>query len=246
MSDPDSSAAMPVMPTRADEGARSLQTDMVEQSWLKDSMHVNPAEEELKTRFAGQPAYIMPYISSTFYKKMQDKPTTCGQLAHQEQMDMQDHSSNAVTRSLINSFGKQKEDRFEVRKVDLPKTQSAVWKPDWIPVTTLMIRNVPCTFEIQDLVHVIEEAGFKDCYDFLYLPMRNEKPNNKGYALLNLHSQVLADKFKSCFHKKTFPKCMGEDFQKPLNISAACVQGFTKSTYLAQKTESVRGLYVAL
>jgi len=237
---------MPGVPTGADEGARSLQNHMVEHSWLKEAMCVDPTAEELKTRFAGQPPYIMPCISSTFYKDMQGELTTCVQDAHQEQVDMQDQSSNVATMSLINSFGKQKESRSAVRKVDLPKTESAVWKPDWIPVTTLMIRNVPFTFEIQDLVLVIEEAGFKGCYDFLYLPMRNGKPTNKGYALLNLHSQALADKFKACFHKKTFSKCMGEQFQKPLNISAACVQGFTKSMYLAQKTESVSGLYVAL
>jgi len=125
-----------------------------------------------------------------------------------------------------------------------PKDNLVLCKSDGMPVTTLMIRNVPQELSLDDLKLEFEEAGFGNHYNCLYMPLQKHKGQNRGFAYVNLTSPIFASRFKSTFHKQIFRNA---NKQKPLLLSATCVQGFTESLRLARERglgHVQSGLYV--
>jgi hypothetical protein len=54
--------------------------------------------------------------------------------------------------------------------------------------TTVLLRRLPASFTRSDLLEVLDSEGFKDCYDFVYMPVDFVKWSSFGYAFINLAS----------------------------------------------------------
>lgn len=53
-----------------------------------------------------------------------------------------------------------------------------------VPITTLMIRGIPCSYSQERLLEVLDRMGFQGRYDFFYLPRKSHQ-SNLGYAFVN-------------------------------------------------------------
>jgi len=91
------------------------------------------------------------------------------------------------------------------------------------PVTTLMIRNLPYSLTQQELLQAVDDGGYSGQCDFLYLPHKFKEHKNLGFAFVNFKDAEVASKFSAEWHH-TYRFKMGS-MHKPLNISAAAVQG---------------------
>jgi len=90
-------------------------------------------------------------------------------------------------------------------------------------VTTLMIRNLPYSLTQQELLQAVDDGGYSGQCDFLYLPHKFKEHKNLGFAFVNFKDAEVASKFSAEWHH-TYRFKMGS-MHKPLNISAAAVQG---------------------
>jgi len=89
--------------------------------------------------------------------------------------------------------------------------------------TTLMIRNLPHDLTQMDLIAELDENGFEQAYDFLYMPSNFCSGRGKGYAFINFTQQAAARQFVAEWHKGVRFGA-GRD-RGGLSISAAAVQG---------------------
>jgi hypothetical protein len=94
------------------------------------------------------------------------------------------------------------------------------------PITSLMLCNIPCRVTQESLGEAIDELGFKDTYDFLYLPTASRSAkttgSNLGYGFINFVDPCYPGPFKAAFTAYTFP---GTSSQKVLGVKVAHVQG---------------------
>lgn len=92
-------------------------------------------------------------------------------------------------------------------------------------VTTLMIRNIRKHLEIHKVIAVINEQGFENAYDMVYMPARDgtgpEIFRNLGYAFVNFKTTEDAARFTSTFHNL---RCSLS--KKLVHIRPALLQGF--------------------
>eukprot|EP00929_Paragymnodinium_shiwhaense_P110097 TRINITY_DN767_c0_g1_i5.p1 TRINITY_DN767_c0_g1~~TRINITY_DN767_c0_g1_i5.p1 ORF type:complete len:246 (+),score=48.58 TRINITY_DN767_c0_g1_i5:311-1048(+) len=67
---------------------------------------------------------------------------------------------------------------------------------DLVGVTTLMLQNLPSRCQSDEVRKEVDARGFKNAYDFLYLPVRdpNKKSQNYGYAFINFPEAEIAQK----------------------------------------------------
>jgi len=95
------------------------------------------------------------------------------------------------------------------------------------PVTTIMIRNIPNRYTRKMLMDELDTLGFKDTYDFIYVPMDRNTHWNVGYAFVNFMEEESATR---CMEKLTdyhFSRC-----QKLGKIAQACpahIQGLNNN-----------------
>lgn len=66
--------------------------------------------------------------------------------------------------------------------------------------TTVMIRNLPLSFTRPQMEALLDAEGFKERYDFIYLPAKLSTGVCFGYAFINLVSQEDATSFMDHFH----------------------------------------------
>jgi len=116
--------------------------------------------------------------------------------------------------------------------LDLPMTEP-VFFPMQLPsedstmvpsITTMMICDIPCRQNINQLIDVINEHGFSGTYDLVYMPpqkgFRRTSPKhsqNMGYAFVNFKDPTYADAFWHAFYDFTFPNCrsLKRTYSKP-------------------------------
>jgi len=94
------------------------------------------------------------------------------------------------------------------------------------PVTTLMICNIPCRITQQQLIDVIDLMGFKERYDFIYLPTGGRSStvgsSNLGYGFINFTGPMDADPFMKAFLNFQFE---GTSSTKVCTVRPAHIQG---------------------
>eukprot|EP00429_Kryptoperidinium_foliaceum_P100883 CAMPEP_0176243908 /NCGR_PEP_ID=MMETSP0121_2-20121125/31162_1 /TAXON_ID=160619 /ORGANISM="Kryptoperidinium foliaceum, Strain CCMP 1326" /LENGTH=248 /DNA_ID=CAMNT_0017583507 /DNA_START=37 /DNA_END=783 /DNA_ORIENTATION=- len=88
-----------------------------------------------------------------------------------------------------------------------------------LPITSLMVRNIPAHYT-QD--RLVQEWPVDGTYDFLYLPRDQRRVANMGYAFVNFRSKALALEFRATWQGRCLP---GAPSQARLSIIAAEIQG---------------------
>lgn len=94
-----------------------------------------------------------------------------------------------------------------------------------IPLTTLMIRNIPCKVKMKALLDLLNSKGFAGTFDFLYLPVRGHHSSNLGYAFINFRSATTVAPFMFAFNGVAFSMVSGIRTEKVIEIRPARVQG---------------------
>jgi len=89
--------------------------------------------------------------------------------------------------------------------------------------TTVMIRNLPFRYSQDMLVKDLNESGFTDAFDFVYLPMNSKTDSSKGYAFVNFSSAACSWNCKIAFEGRPMMQ-YGSD--KVLSVVPAAVQGY--------------------
>lgn len=75
-----------------------------------------------------------------------------------------------------------------------------------IPVTTLMLRNIPNKYTQNSLMQEITKLGFEGSFDFFYLPMDIHNRSNVGYAFINFVTSEEAERFRVIFAGREFER----------------------------------------
>eukprot|EP00913_Durusdinium_trenchii_P016894 g15882.t1 len=97
-----------------------------------------------------------------------------------------------------------------------PKTQ---------PITTMMLKNIPCRKSQEEVMGIIDDEGFKGQYDFFYLPRDVKFRANLGYAFINFvtpEETMISGSAKAC------------------NVVPAHVQGAVNNLQAFKRTEVMR------
>lgn len=98
-----------------------------------------------------------------------------------------------------------------------PGQTPAQQRPSDVPVTTLIIRNIPRNYTQEML---LREWPIDGSYDFLYMPPDKRCAAGAGYAFVNFRSEALATEFKATWHRRRLG-----DAQHTLSIIPADIQG---------------------
>jgi len=84
-------------------------------------------------------------------------------------------------------------------------------------VTTIMIRNIPNRYTRKMLMDELDFLGFKDTYDFIYVPMDRSTHWNVGYAFVNFLEEESATRCMETLTDYHFSR-----FQRLGKIAQAC------------------------
>lgn len=69
--------------------------------------------------------------------------------------------------------------------------------------TTLMVRNIACSFTAEQIREELYNRGFDGLYNFFYLPTFRRSGTNCGYFFLNFKKPEAAARFKEQMHGKS-------------------------------------------
>lgn len=89
--------------------------------------------------------------------------------------------------------------------------------------TTVMLKNIPNRYTVEELLAEILAEGFEDTFDFLYLPIDFCSKRNRGYAFVNFKEPAIAEEFMRSFHEIRLTRY---PTQKILQVAPALTQGF--------------------
>mmetsp|Transcript_69845 Transcript_69845/g.128786 ORF Transcript_69845/g.128786 Transcript_69845/m.128786 type:complete len:548 (-) Transcript_69845:55-1698(-) len=85
---------------------------------------------------------------------------------------------------------------------------------------TLMFCNIPCKLSLEEIVAVINDAGFHGKYQFVYVPTRCNQKGNRGYAFIHVNDHS-SEAFCS-----TFSGYQWRHSTKVGSVKMARVQGY--------------------
>lgn len=95
-----------------------------------------------------------------------------------------------------------------------------------VPVTTMMLRNIPNKYTQNTLLQEINDQGFNGAYDFFYLPMDVHNRSNVGYAFINFERPTDAERFRRTFSDHRFQRFHS---RKIGSVCTAHVQGLDEN-----------------
>lgn len=131
---------------------------------------------------------------------------------------------------------------YHARRVPKNEKLDEIGRTD-VPVTTMMLRNIPNKYTQSDLLEEIDAAGFAGTYDFAYLPMDIQNHTNVSYAFINFVADAHASRFHGTFSERRFQT---HQSRKISGVSAAHMQGLDANVlHFATKavTHSKKSLY---
>jgi len=102
--------------------------------------------------------------------------------------------------------------------------------------TTAMLRNIPSSFSLSQLMQLLATRGFSGQFDFLYLPVDFETRCSLGYAFINFHAWEDVHRFTMLFHGRALPIFPA---RKPCQVCLAKVQGLDANVRLFANSVSV-------
>lgn len=96
--------------------------------------------------------------------------------------------------------------------------------------TTVMLRNIPNQYTREMLTKCLDDKGFKDQYDFLYLPIDTTSQRNMGYAFVNFRTVEACQRFTRQFSGVGAATCLpGFRSSKICEVRRAVVQGLREN-----------------
>eukprot|EP00928_Gymnodinium_smaydae_P063092 TRINITY_DN46775_c0_g1_i1.p1 TRINITY_DN46775_c0_g1~~TRINITY_DN46775_c0_g1_i1.p1 ORF type:complete len:573 (-),score=107.29 TRINITY_DN46775_c0_g1_i1:140-1858(-) len=108
---------------------------------------------------------------------------------------------------------------------------------DKLPITTMMLKNIPCRKSQQEVMSHIDVSGFSGTYDFFYLPCDTKFRANLGYAFVNFMTPEDAERFSQAMDGYRFP---GSGSNKACAVVPAHVQGLVNNLSAFKRTEVMR------
>mmetsp|Transcript_68177 Transcript_68177/g.162761 ORF Transcript_68177/g.162761 Transcript_68177/m.162761 type:complete len:255 (-) Transcript_68177:72-836(-) len=107
----------------------------------------------------------------------------------------------------------------QVRPMAEPQDRAPPQAPG---ITTLMLRNIPVTFNREALLADFDVRGFRGKYDFFYLPIDFQTDNNLGYAFVNFATPGFAENFRKTYQGLALA---GDRSKKICAVAPATTQG---------------------
>eukprot|EP00411_Alexandrium_monilatum_P107293 CAMPEP_0175768052 /NCGR_PEP_ID=MMETSP0097-20121207/70230_1 /TAXON_ID=311494 /ORGANISM="Alexandrium monilatum, Strain CCMP3105" /LENGTH=494 /DNA_ID=CAMNT_0017078153 /DNA_START=1 /DNA_END=1485 /DNA_ORIENTATION=- len=104
-------------------------------------------------------------------------------------------------------------------------------RPDDGSFTTLILRNLPPSFDQKAVHEWIDDLGYCNLYDFLlwFPAKKTSRLSTASYAFINFRMGADAQRFRQDHHLKRFDNSEGENGKKQLNVAIAKVQGFAEN-----------------
>jgi len=105
------------------------------------------------------------------------------------------------------------------------------------PITTMMLKNIPCRKGHEEVMNHIDQKGFTNKYDFFYLPKDVKFRANLGYAFINFVTPEDAARFQAEMNGYRFA---GSVSTKACIVVPAHVQGLNNNLAAFKRTEVMR------
>ena len=99
--------------------------------------------------------------------------------------------------------------------------------------TTVMVRNMPNRYTVEEFLADMPNAGIEGTFDFFHLPMDFRTKRNRGYGFISLLSVDAAENFARTFHGTKLQRCTTT---KVVAVSPALTQGLEAN--IAQYTRN--------
>lgn len=106
-----------------------------------------------------------------------------------------------------------------------------------VPITTMMLKNIPCRKSQEEVMSHIDSKDFGDKYDFFYLPRDVKFRANLGYAFINFVTPEDAAQFQDEFDGYRFSS---SGSVKACQVVPAHVQGLVNNLAAFKRTEVMR------
>lgn len=107
--------------------------------------------------------------------------------------------------------------------------------------TTVMLRNIACLYFEEGVMQVLDELGFQDTYDLIYVPRSPTRQSNLGYAFVNFTKPEYVEECMRICDGKPFGQ---NGSTKICRVALARVQGAEFANFInrrkGKKTEGWR------
>ncbi|CAK0906704.1 unnamed protein product [Prorocentrum cordatum] len=106
-----------------------------------------------------------------------------------------------------------------------------------VPITTMMLKNIPCRKSQEEVAMHIDQKGFSGRYDFFYLPRDVKFRANLGYAFINFLTPEDASQFEQEMNGYRFN---GSGSTKACGERRCASEGLVNNLAAFKRTEVMR------
>eukprot|EP00929_Paragymnodinium_shiwhaense_P102960 TRINITY_DN6621_c0_g1_i1.p1 TRINITY_DN6621_c0_g1~~TRINITY_DN6621_c0_g1_i1.p1 ORF type:complete len:293 (+),score=55.38 TRINITY_DN6621_c0_g1_i1:142-1020(+) len=103
---------------------------------------------------------------------------------------------------------------------------------------TLMLKNIPSRCSQDEVLALLDEAGFGDAYHFFYLPRRTTQGQCHGYAFVGLRDTSMAGAF---IERVSGMKVKSRNSNKAISVTYARIQGIDNNLKHFRETRCTKG-----